>query len=124
MMLRALILTISLLPGLAAAAAPRTFAELAYYIVDLMNYAVGTIIVLGLVAYFWGTVQRIIKLKGGAKSDEMSKFFVTGIIVLFVMVSIWGILQLLEATIFSGPGSVGSSGSNDPCLEFDDCDFE
>lgn len=54
----------------------------------------------------------------------MRSYLVWGIIIIFVMVSIWGILQLLQNTLF-GNGGYNSIGTNSatPCSSFTDCSF-
>ena len=99
-------------PLIAFAAAPRTFSELAFYLVDLMGYAIGTLILAGLVLYFFGSIQHLTKLSGGSSdSSQRSTFFLVGVIILFVMVSVWGILQLLESTLFGAGGEAINYGS-------------
>jgi hypothetical protein len=115
MLPRILIVLLASTPALAhAQRAPRTFTELAFHLVDLMGYAIGTLVLAGLVLYFAGALQHMAKTHRG-DSKERSKFFLTGIIILFVMVSVWGILQILESTLFGTGqnldfGSEGDSG--------------
>jgi hypothetical protein len=87
-----------------ALAAPKTFQELVNLLVILMNNAVIVLIVLGLVVYFYGVSTNILHFQEGASSswEKIKAYFFWGIIVLFVMVSIWGILQLLQNTLFGG----------------------
>ncbi len=96
-------------------AAPKTFQELANVLVVLMNNAVVVLLVLGLVVYFYGVSTNVMNFqKGGAANAEKIKaYFFWGIIVLFVMVSIWGILQLLQNSLFGGdqfPSAGGGGG--------------
>lgn len=111
-------------PAIASAAAPSNFQELVKYLVFLMNSAIGTLILVGIVIYFWGTVSALWKTKEGS-SGEKSKLIVLGLVVLFVMVSIWGILKILRNTIFAtgGPYGTGADGSSETqvvCQSFDD----
>lgn len=92
----------------AAYAAPRTFVELANLVVLILDNATIVLIVLGLVVYFFGISTNILKFseEGG---EKVRQYFFWGIIVIFVMVSIWGILRLLRNTLFgSNPYSGGS----------------
>lgn len=112
------------LPKLAFAAAPRTFAELVYRVVEIMNYAIGTLIVLGIVIYFFGAANHLYKLKAGGEVAEMRNFLLMGIAVLFVMVSVWGILTLLANTLLSGDarGGYGTSATGEEvCLSTENC---
>ncbi|MDP3646054.1 MAG: hypothetical protein Q8R25_03125 [bacterium] len=94
-------LLIATVPAVAFAAAPRTFQELANTLVILMNNAVVVLVVLGLVVYFYGISINILKMKdeGG---EKVKAYFFWGVIVLFVMVSVWGILQILQKSLFGG----------------------
>lgn len=110
-----------LLVPLVALAAPRTFKELAEYLVSLMNRGIGVLVVAGLVVYLFGVSSNIIHFGDGEKGAEKRRnFFVWGIVILFVMVSVWGILALLKATFlstgvdFSSQGSAQSGGFLSP----------
>ena len=111
--LRPLALVALFMPQLALASAPRTFSELANLIVTLIDSAAGLLVIAGIVIYFYGISTSIVKLKdeGG---EKLRAYFVWGILVIFVMVSIWGILRLLQNTLFGGDHfspSTGRSGS-------------
>ncbi len=91
-------LVVVLIPSVALAA-PRTFGELANLLVLILNNATTVLIVLGIVVYFFGISTNILKFseEGG---EKLRQYFFWGVIVLFVMVSIWGILRLLQNTLF------------------------
>jgi predicted membrane channel-forming protein YqfA (hemolysin III family) len=112
---RLLAAAIVLLPGVASAA-PRTFQELANLLVTFLDAATGMMIVAGIVIYFFGISTGLVS--PGESSQTKLKVYITwGLIVLFVMVSIWGILRMLQSTLFSSDPyspSVGGSGFNDP----------
>ncbi|MEK7093148.1 MAG: hypothetical protein AAB927_01555, partial [Patescibacteria group bacterium] len=93
--LRALPVALLLLPTVALASAPRTFEELANLIVEILDGGVGLLVLTGIVIYFYGVSTNILKMsdEGGQKARA---YFIWGIIVIFVMVSIWGILDLLQ----------------------------
>ncbi len=92
-----LLMTLPLLAE--AAGAPRTFHELAANLVDLLSAGVATLLLLGVVIYLWGIASHMAKL-GEGDAGAFRSFVLWGIIILFVMVSIWGILNLLRATLF------------------------
>jgi len=102
---------ILLTPTLALAAAPKTFAELANLIVSFLNSAAGLLIIAGVVIYFYGVSSNILKMssEGGRAARE---YLVWGIIVIFVMVSIWGILELLQNTLFGNSPNDPSTGAS------------
>lgn len=84
-----------------AAAAPRTFSEAVALLVTIIDTGTGLLILAGIVVYFWGISTNLLKMKdeGG---QAFKAYFVWGIIAIFVMVSIWGIIELLQNTIFGG----------------------
>ena len=101
------ILGILFLPA-AVFAAPRTFQQLACEVVDLMDTATFTLIIFGLVMYFWGVATNIPHFGDEKGAEKQKSFFFWGLIVLFVMVSIWGIIQLLQNTLgFKDPSGSG-----------------
>ena len=105
-------------------AAPHTFAELADLITNLINGGIGVALILGIVIYFYGVATSIPKL-GEGDSERLRAHFFWGIIALFVMFSVWGILALLRNTLFGG-GSMdfGGSGNQVLCETLDDCQIE
>lgn len=88
-------------------AAPRTWSELVNTLVSIMNSGIATLVTLALVAYFWGIATNILKFEGDP--EKKKAYFFWGIVILFVMVSIWGILGLVKNSLF-GPSESGQLG--------------
>ncbi|MDO8482125.1 MAG: hypothetical protein Q7S75_03525 [bacterium] len=87
------------LPAIAfAATAPRTWSELVNALVSIMSTGAITLITLAFVIYFYGISSNILKFGEDTNGEKKRAYFVWGIIILFVMVSIWGILRLLQNT--------------------------
>ncbi|MFZ2886873.1 MAG: hypothetical protein WA021_03580 [Minisyncoccia bacterium] len=105
-----------------ALAAPRTFKELTQMSLDLINGGIGIALILAIVIYFYGVATAIPHLKTD-DSERLRAHFVWGILALFVMFSVWGILALLRNTLFSGSGynELGAKGKVENCATFDDC---
>ena len=102
-----ILLAALLLPFFVFADGPRTFKELADYIVMILDNATVVLVVLGIVIYFWGVSTNILKM-GEGEVDLIRNYFLWGVIVLFVMVSVWGILKVLQNTLFGeNPYSTG-----------------
>lgn len=101
------ILGAALIPGIALAAAPRTFQELANVVVVILNNATIVLVVAGIVVYFYGISTNILKM-GEDNKEKVRTYFLWGIIVLFLMVSIWGVLRLLQDTLFGGDQALPS----------------
>lgn len=94
-----------LAPAIAFAAAPRTWSELVASLVSIMNAGAITLITLAFVGYFYGVSSNILVFDEDAHGEKRRAYLVWGVIILFVMVSIWGILQLLQNT-FIGNASL------------------
>jgi len=87
-------------PLLTFAASPHNFRDLAGLIVTLLNAATAVLIVASIAIYFYGVSTNILKF-GESNVEKLKNYFFWGIIVLFVMMSIWGILGLLRDTFLS-----------------------
>jgi hypothetical protein len=96
---------------LVASAAPRTFRELACQVAELLDTATFVLILFGLVVYFWGIAVNIPHFGEEKGGEKRQGFFIWGIVILFVMVSIWGIIQLLQATLGVKDPSGGGAGA-------------
>ena len=79
-------------------AAPRNFSELVMVFVNLINIAIPILIALAVLGFFWGVTQYILSASDSTKVEEARKLMIWGIIALFVMVSVWGILRVLSNT--------------------------
>ena len=88
-----------------ALAAPSTFKELVDRLVVLMDLLVPLLITCALVFYLFGISQNVLSFsdqKGG--NEKMKAYMLYGVLILFVMVSIWGILRLMSDTLFATGG--------------------
>ena len=105
-------------------AAPRTFTELADLATNLINGGIGVSLTLGIVVFFYGTVSNFAESKDSI-SDKFRTQILWGIIALFVMFSVWGILALLRNTLFGGDATFGSGGTGEAlCTSVTDCVIE
>ncbi len=99
-------------PGLAAAqsAAPDTVQTLAGTIAKLFNAGALLLITATIVVFFYGIVGNIYNLNKGEGSGDMRKNMLWGIGILFLMVSIWGVIQVLQYSLFGGPSPSATNG--------------
>jgi heme A synthase len=56
------------------------------------------IFTLAFALFFWGVVQYVINDSEEAKKAKGRQFMIWGLIALFVMFTVWGIVKLLAAT--------------------------
>jgi hypothetical protein len=81
------------LPALASAATILNTLALAN---TVLNAMIGLFITLAIVIFFWGLI-RYLTAVGEEKSAGLQIMFY-GVLAIFVMVSIWGIIRLLQST--------------------------
>jgi len=74
-----------------------------YWLVDLMNSLVYLIIGISLVLFLYGILKlSFIDGQKPEAREQATKFMFWGIVSLFVMVSVWGLVNILKMTFFGG----------------------
>lgn len=63
-----------------------------------LNAIMGLFITLAILVFFWGLIKYLMNMGEEKARGEAIQLMIWGIIALFVMVSIWGILRLLQST--------------------------
>ena len=87
-------------------AAPRTVGDLLNSIVSITDVVVPILITAALAAFLIGLVQTLFSAGDTKKYAEGGKIMTYGIISLFVVVAIWGIMAVAHQTIFGTEGEV------------------
>jgi heme/copper-type cytochrome/quinol oxidase subunit 4 len=72
---------------------------------QLIGAATPIVVALALVYFFWGLANFIFNSGEDGKRKEAIAIMIYGIIALFVMVSIWGIINVLQTTFNVQGGS-------------------
>jgi uncharacterized membrane-anchored protein len=73
---------------------------------DLIGILTPIIVAIALLAFFWGLAMYVLNFSGEDKDKKKGRdMMVYGILVLFVMVSVWGLVNLLQQQ-FLGTGTV------------------
>jgi len=93
-------------------AAARTFRELANQIISIVNIAVPVLVSLAVVAFFFGLVKFLSSTGDTKKHKDGITIMTYGIISLFVIVGLWGIIEIAKNTIF-GNDSVAVPSSSE-----------
>lgn len=100
------------LPSVASAAqAVNSFKDLANTVVTILNSGVVLLITAMLVYYFYGIVRNIADLRAGKSTDGLRTILWRGLLIIFVTLSIWGIVQLLQYSIFGSPQAASGNTS-------------
>jgi len=82
-----------MMPLLASA---QTLGSILGIVSGLINTAIPLVLALAVLYFFWGLAQYI--LAADEKKEEGRSIMIYGIIALFVMVSVWGLIGLLQNT--------------------------
>jgi heme/copper-type cytochrome/quinol oxidase subunit 2 len=94
-----------------------SFASILYSLIGIINMLVSVLAALALVAFFIGLV-RYVKDAGDAKGHaEGRERIIWSLIALFILFSIWGILNLLSITFF-GSTNLNQGGSYAPNYQY------
>src|SRR3989344_3280203 len=82
-----------MLPTLASA---KALLDTLALVSSFLNALIGVFITIAIVVFFWGLIRYLVSV-GEEKSEGLQIMFY-GVIAIFVMVSLWGIIRLLQTT--------------------------
>lgn len=94
----AVLLAVLVVMPAVALAAPKTFDDLVDWFVGIIDLLIPTILTLMVVYYMWIGFNSTKNLEEGGLAKR-SQIFGWGILILFVAVSIWGILRILQSSL-------------------------
>lgn len=102
-MKKILSLLVTFTPGLVLAQSqapiPRSIDGLLNWVIYLAGRALPLLILAALVLFLFGIVKRFfLGGKDAAERTEAGKYILWGIVALFVMVSVWGLVNVLSST--------------------------
>ncbi len=109
-MTAAAVFIVLLVPSIVLAAS-QPLQSLGNQIVGFFNAATALLMLGGIVVFLYGTTNNIFKTANGETRD-MKNYLLWGIGALFIMFSVWGILSILQNTIFSSSGANAGGGTN------------
>ena len=78
--------------------APGNLTQLISFSCDILNRLIPVLIAVALVVFFWGLIQYIRTHKNG------KEIMIAGLVGLFIMVSVWGIIRIAQNTLGVGGG--------------------
>lgn len=65
-------------------------------IAQIINPLIPVLIGIGLIVFFWGIIQYVLNADSEEKRSTGKQHMIWGIIGIFIMVSVWGIIRLLQ----------------------------
>jgi hypothetical protein len=93
-------------PRVVWGAAPKDLFDLIGIFFNLIAILIPLIFTLALVLFLWGAALYIYKSNDSSARAEGSKFMLYGIIALFVMVGVWGLVAILGGTFGVDTGAI------------------
>ena len=84
-----------------------TFSDIVHSIVSILNITVEVLAVLALVVFFVGLVRYVYQSGDAHAHIEARERIIWSLVALFVLMSMWGILAVMNTAFFGG-----SSGSS------------
>ncbi len=102
------------LPILALAAPFNGIKDVLKSSIDLLNVMIRVIFALSIVYFFWGTSQFILHSDDQKSREDGRKKMIWGIVAIFVMVSIGGILVFIGGLVGIQPGTLPSTSTVPP----------
>ncbi|QQR65379.1 hypothetical protein IPH92_02260 [Candidatus Kaiserbacteria bacterium] len=94
---------LALLPQITLGAnAPTDFKSLVSLLTNILGTLVTLTFVLTFIAFLWGVVKGWIIDGGSAEGVKSGKnVVIVGVIAFVIMISVWGILTMLQSSLFS-----------------------
>lgn len=94
----------ALAPLAVAFAAPRNFQTLVSQIIDLFNAGTVVLFSLAILAFFWSVARNMwgYDSSNAEQQKKLTQTLTWGVLIIFVMVSIWGIIAILQQTLSGG----------------------
>ena len=86
-----------------AASAPHNFKGLVNIFSDLIQSLIFLVFALTFIVFMWGIIRGWV-IKGGESEgvEDGKKVLLAGIVALVVMSSVWGIVYILQTSLFGG----------------------
>lgn len=108
----AAIVSLLALPAVVLAQTITSFQSLANSLATILNDGALLLIAAALVVYFYSIASNVFKIgRGETTGPAFRRSLWWGLAIIFLMVSIWGLIQFLQYSLFGGPSpSAGSNG--------------
>lgn len=88
-----------LTPAVASAAALTSLTNLVNAVAGIVDILIPLLMALAVVAFFWGLIRFISKSGNPEEAKKGRGIMLWGIIVLFIMVAIWGLVQFIAGNL-------------------------
>jgi len=72
---------------------------------NIINQATPIVVALALLYFFWGLANYVLRGDDPDKKSSGKMIMIQGLVVLFIMVSVWGIIRIVQQTFNVGTGA-------------------
>lgn len=93
-----------------AFAAPRTYADLIGLFLSIINLIIPIVIGIAVVGFMYGVLKYMLSLGNEQEQKSGREIMLWGVVALFLMFTVWGILRVLSNTFLGASGTSGSYG--------------
>lgn len=100
-----------LVPVIAFAQTPRTFAELVYMIISYINPIASILAAAAMLIFFYGIVLYVFKSADEESHERGRQLILWGVVALFVLFSVWSLAGILVNTFFGGAPTTYTGGA-------------
>jgi len=109
----------ALAPGVVFAQ-PRNFSEVANIVVNFLSALLPVLVAIALLVFFWGLIKYIARADSSDAREEGKQIMGWGVVALFVMVSIWGLVAFMQVALFDRvlTPATGGEGGVEPGQQF------
>lgn len=99
--------------NIAYAATPQSFEELINFLVfDLLNPIIFLLGSIAFLVFFWGVARYIFSAGNDDAKEYGRNIMLYGIIALFMLVSLWGLAQIVKNTFFKSSPTPTNPGDD------------
>lgn len=77
---------------------------------NLASRSIGILVTIALAVFFWGLVRYLFKLGGEKGAENGKSLMIYGLVALFIMVSVWGIINFVSSFFGINSQATGTYG--------------
>ncbi len=104
---------VGLIPSFAHAAT--TLQDLLFVIKDILAIVIPILVTIAVIVFIWGVIQYVLVSGEEAKKEGRDKI-IYGLLGLFVIVAVWGLVRVLIDTF-----GITDTGVSTPCIPGEPC---
>jgi len=124
MKIKKFILILSVLVPVSVFAQPQNFEDFAGVIINIGNNLALLFVTAAFAAFLWGVARTILHADSADEREKGKKTMAYGLVSLFIISALWGIMALSRNTFFNSGSSGMGGGDAGGCSSLDECESE